>query len=196
MSIEERIKEIHREINEVNKKINDLHKIDYDELHQYTDRIYELKRSLQKLEKNSYLERKPDIVSDEIDLYIMNIHDTFDDNPDKFYYIITLHNTKTKIGEIDIRFNLLESEKYLGNLGANINEEYRGKRYSKKAFIMLRDVMLERGLKKPIFTVMETNISSIKSLQAIGAEKTDYINKPEGSYYVYEYDLEESPKKK
>lgn len=87
--------------------------------------------------------------------------------PDKYSYIITLHGTKDKIGVIDVRFSLLKSEKYLGNIRSNIKEEYRGNRYSKQAFILLTDIMLEHGLTKPIFTVRTTNATSLKSLDNI-----------------------------
>jgi len=99
---------------------------------------------------------------------------------------------ENKIGVIDIRFSLLKNEKYLGNIGANIDEEYRGKRYSKIAFILLRDVMLEHNLRKPLFTVKETNTSSLKSLDNIGAKQVEYVIDSEEPYYIYEYDLEEN----
>ena len=132
----------------------------------------------------------PDIESDTIDLYLSNIHEKFEEKPEQFKYIITLHGTKTKIGEIEVRFSLLESEKHFGNVGANIDSNYRGNRYSKIAFKLLKDVMLENGLKKPIFTVNINNNSSIKSLDAIGAKRIEKVNNDDESYYVYEYDLE------
>ena len=101
---------------------------------------------------------------------------------------------KKKIGTIDVRFKLLNSEKYLGNIGTNINKEYRGNRYACKAFKLLGDIMIEHGLTKPIFTVKEDNSSSIKSLNNIGAEKIEHVENADEPYYVYEYDLLESNK--
>ena len=188
MNIEEEIFQVYNEIRNVQAKIGN--KESTEALEYYSRQIFNLKIKLQKLEKDLYLHRNPDLESNEIDLYLINFHDKFDEKPDKFNYIITLHNTKTKIGKMEIRFNLLENEKYLGNIGANITEKYRGKRYFKKAFILLKDIMLEHNLRKPIFTVRENNLSSIKSLDTIGAKRVNYIDDSE-PYYVYEYDFEQ-----
>lgn len=190
MNIEEQIYEVYDEIKKIQTDIDNLQSLDYQTLDQYTDVLFKLKRKLQILEEKSFLERMPDLVSDEIDLYLKNIHDLKESNPDRYSYIITLHNTKTKIGVIDIRFSLLESEKYLGNIGSEINDEYRGNRYAKKAFILLKDVMLSHGLRKPKFTVVTSNTSSIKSLSNIGAKKVELVDNVNEQYYIYEYDLE------
>jgi len=192
MSIEEQIFEVANEITNLQNQIDNLQELDYEIIHRYTKLIFDQKLKLQRLENKAYLERQPDIESDKIDLYLKNIHDLKETSPDKYSYIITLHGTKTKIGVIDIRFSLLKNEKYLGNIGANIDEEYRGKRYSKIAFILLRDVMLEHNLRKPLFTVKETNTSSLKSLDNIGAKQVEYVIDSEEPYYIYEYDLEKN----
>jgi len=195
MDLIEEIKLVTQELEETREKIDNLKELDHQLLDTYSRQIFNLKLKLQKLEKLAFLESKPNIESEDIDLYIKNIHDTFtSDLPDRITYIITLHDTKDIIGEMDIRYSLLASEKYLGNIGANIKEEYRGKRYSKKAFHLLKDTLLENGLAKPIFTVKEDNISSIKSLEAIGAERKEYVSDSINPYYVYEYDLENNNK--
>lgn len=186
MDIENEIFEVYKELKKLQDEIE--HEIS---LEDYTRKIFDLKVKLQRLEKNLYLKRNPDIEGIDIDLYLVNFHEKFEDKPDQYKYIITLRGTKIKIGEIEVRFSLLESEKYLGNVGANIEPEYRGMRYSKMAFMLLRDVMLEQGLRKPIFTVRKDNISSIRSLEAIGATKVEYISNSDNPYYVYEYNIEE-----
>jgi len=190
MNIEEQIYEVYDEIKKLQIDIDNLKTLDYQILHQYSDTLFKLKRKMQILEEKSYLERNPDLVSDEIDLYLKNIHDLKESNPDKYSYIITLHNTKIKIGVIDIRFSLLEREKYLGNIGSEINDEYRGNRYAKKAFLLLKDVMLSHGLRKPKFTVVTSNTTSIKSLNNIGAKEVELVDDANEPYYIYEYNLE------
>ncbi len=187
MDIKNEIFEVYKELRELQGKIGSIDGSVVD----YSRKIFDLKLKLQRLEKDLYLRSNPDIESSDIDLYLVNFHEKFEDKPDKYKYIITLHGTKAKIGEIEVRFSLLESEKHLGNLGANIEPDYRGMRYSKMAFMLLNDVMLEQGLKKPIFTVREDNISSLKSLDAIGAKRVEYVSNSDYPYYIYEYDLEE-----
>ena len=90
---------------------------------------------------------------------------------------------------------MLESELYLGNYGAYIKDEYKGKHYSKQAFIMLRDVLLEHGISKPIFTVRNDNEKSIKALANIGATRIGNFMHDEIDHYIYEYDLEKKNSK-
>ena len=196
MNMENEIFEIYDEINMIQDKINSLQGKDSNLFEQYIRTIFDLKRKMQRLERELYLYREPDLESDEIDLYVKNFHSLKEDSPDFLNYIIVEHGTKNKIGEMEIRFSLLKSEQYLGNIGAEIKEEYRGKRYSKKAFTLLRNVMLDRGLIKPIFTVKESNASSIKALNTIGATRIGSTKNEEDLYYIYEYDLEQTPKNK
>lgn len=196
MEIIKEISDIYKEIQNVENKIANMKAVDKDLLERYSYELFQLKLKMQKLENEAYLYIKPNYEDEEIDLYIKNIHDTFDNNPDNLSYIITLHGTKTKVGMINVRFSLLKSEEYLGNIGARINEEYRGRRYVKKAFVLLKDVLLERGLTKPIMTVNINNTSSIKAINAIGAKKVSMVEDVEEPYYIYEYDFLESRREK
>lgn len=195
MELLKQITDVNNKIKDVQQKISDMQEVNQEELDKYSRQLFDLKLELQRLENRAFLELAPKYTSDDIDLYIKNLHVVLDDKkPDMIRYLITLHGTKEIIGEMDVRYTLLESEKYLGNIGAHINSEYRGKRYSKKAFALLRDSMLEHGLTKPVFTVKTSNLSSIRSLEAIGAKKTEYVN-DDTPYYIYEYDLEENKRK-
>lgn len=192
MNIVDEIYQTANKINELQNRLESFDRTKEDENQLFEKTIYDLfqlKAKIQKLENKAYLEMNPSIVGKEIDLYLKNIHNQMEQSPEKFEYVITLHDTKTIVGMMEVRFKLLESEKEFGNIGANIKEEYRGKRYSKMAFELLHDIMLEHGLRKPIFTVRPDNYSSIRSLNAIGAKLVENENNND-SYYSYEYDLE------
>lgn len=192
MNIVDEIYQISNKINELQEKLGVIDCLTEDGNRLFEKTVYDLfclKAKLQTLENKAYLEMNPSVVGKEIDLYLKNIHNQMEKSPEKFEYIITIHDEKTVVGMIEIRFKLLESEKEIGNIGANIKEEYRGKRYSKMAFELLRDTMLEHGLQKPIFTVKPDNYSSIRSLNAIGAKLIENEDNSD-SYYSYEYDLE------
>lgn len=154
--------------------------------------LFTLKKKLLDLEKNAYLEMPPTIEGQVIDLYLINIHDTRDNNPDGFKYNVTLHDTKTIIGEVEVRFRMLENELYLGNYGAHIKDEYKGNRYAKQAFILLRNVLLNHGINKPIFTVRNDNEKSIKALANIGAARIGNFMHDDIDHYIYEYDIEKN----
>lgn len=157
--------------------------------------LFTLKKKLLDLEKKAYLEMTPTIIGQVVDLYLINIHDTRNNNPDSFRYNITLHDTKTIIGEAEVRFKMLENELHLGNYGVHIKDEYKGNRYAKRAFILLRNVLLEHGITRPIFTVRNDNEKSIKALANIGATRIGNFMYDDIDHYIYEYDLEKNNKK-
>lgn len=196
MKIIDEINEISNSIQKVQDEIDLIYENGQKEL--LDDKVFELfslKKKLLLLEKTAYLEMEPSIVGEKIDLYLQNIHDMNDKDASVYKYYIALHGTKKIIGQIDARFKLLESELYLGNIGVHIDEEYRGKRYSKQAFLLLRDELLEHGVKKPIFTVKSDNQKSINSLSNIGAQKTGEFVHDGLINYIYEYDLENGKNK-
>lgn len=186
--MKEEIFRIAKEIEIIQNKINSISEEDYELVNEYSKELFNLKYKLQTLEKQYFLERNPEYSNDEIDLYIKNYHDLIIDNPDSLTYYITKHNSKELIGTTEVRFNLSEKDKYLGNMGANINPIYRGNRYSSKTVKLLKEPLVKRGLIKPIFTVEETNQSSIKSLINMGAEQIEYVSNTDKPYYVFEYD--------
>ena len=100
MNIENEIFKIYDEINEIQSKIGSLEERNPDTLEKYSRMIFDLKRKMQRLEKDLYLHREPDLVSDEIDLYVKNFHSLKEESPDYLNYIIVEHGTKNKIGEL------------------------------------------------------------------------------------------------
>lgn len=183
-----KIEKLQQKLDTFDRRIEEENKLYEETIHE----IYLEKRNLQMLEQYFCLSMEPSIVGEEIDLYLYNIHVLLEENPETFHYNITIHDTKKVIGNIQVRFSSFDRNFELGNIGAEINKQYRGQRYAYKAFILLKDIMLEHGLVKPIFTVKVENTSSIKSLENMGAKQ---INLVDDSYYVYEYDLEEDKRK-
>ena len=76
----------------------------------------------------------------------------------------------------------------LGNVGAELNKEYRGNRYSLQALELLKDIMIDKGLTKPIFTVRPNNIPSIKTIENFGGK----LIEEEPDLNIYEVDLLEN----
>ena len=190
------IRDIYEKQELLQQKITKLYEIkaSQEELNQAIYQLYLLKATLSRLERDAYLEMDPTISGNRIDLYLKKVHMSFEENPSEFECLITLHNTKKVIGEIQIRFYAFQ--KYLGNIGANIQEEYRGNHYVKDAYILLHDVMLERGLTRPVFTVKTSNISSIHCIQSLGAYLVGEGKFEDKSYYIYEDNLEKEKDKR
>lgn len=161
-----------------------------------SDKLFRLKLQMQKLEKDLYKYKNADICGTDIDLYLTNIHNLKDNEIEKLNYVITLHDTKQIIGNIEVRLVLDDENRSLGNIGASIDPIYRGKRYSKQAFELLKDTLINYGLVEPIFTVRENNESSIKSLANIGAIMIGEDYDDEGKYFLFKFNLIENVKEK
>lgn len=91
-------------------------------------------------------------------------------NPDEnmeYYLDIYLHNTDELVGDINFR---LKTETYNGNVGYNIFEEYRGKKYASKALLLLRDFLNKRGFQNLVVAVIPENIASVKTVTNAGGK--------------------------
>lgn len=80
-------------------------------------------------------------------------------DPDYFEgeYIICLHNTLTKIGDIDYR----PGDWFMGNIGYKIKESFRGKNYAYHATCLLFNVLYLNGVNDTVITSYTDNIASI-----------------------------------
>ena len=105
------------------------------------------------------------------------------------WYDIRLTNTPVYIGKIRVTF--CNPIKFLGNVGYEINKEYRGNGYMLKALNVLKEPLRERGLTYPVFTVKPENIPSVKTIERFGGKKID----SNAFYDVYEVDIDEEIKK-
>ena len=105
------------------------------------------------------------------------------------YYDIRLTNAAIYIGEIRVTY--VNPTKFLGDVGYELKEEYRGKGYMLKALNLLKEPLREKGLVHPKFTVFPSNIASVKTIQKFGARKIGTT----GFYDIYEADIEEDVKR-
>ncbi|GAB3997224.1 hypothetical protein GCM10028807_41860 [Spirosoma daeguense] len=95
-------------------------------------------------------------------------------------YQIVEKETNRQAGAIRLRVgNSLEIQLYAGNIGYNINEEYRGRRYATYACLELKSIALQRGLTEVWITCDPLNLASRRTCERIGAELVDIIDLPE-----------------
>lgn len=89
----------------------------------------------------------------------------------EYIFHILLSKTKIKIGEISFRVCLTEAlSKFGGNIGYEIDEQYRGHYYAAKAVILLRDFAKSHGLSKLLITCGTMNRGSVRTCECIGAK--------------------------
>lgn len=95
------------------------------------------------------------------------------------YYDIVLHNTDTKIGEIDLRLKMNDYMYYYGHIGYDIIKRYRGNNYSYYACKLLFKVAKEKyGLNELYITCNPDNIASYKTLKKLGGELVEVAQVP------------------
>lgn len=81
---------------------------------------------------------------------------------DSCCYDIYLHNTSKQIGSCSAKLGLNDVLFYIGNVGYEINEEYRGNGFAVDAVKLLIKLFKLNGFKKIIITQVPTNVASIR----------------------------------
>lgn len=129
-----------------------------------------------------------DILSDnEITLRISQKYQGDDELLPFYYYDICVGDTP--IGKISIRIGNNYHSYYNGNIGYEIDKEYRGNNYSYKACKLVFQVAKAHGMNELILTCDESNIASYKTIEKLGAELIETAKPPE-DYFAYRENME------
>ena len=115
------------------------------------------------------------------------------------YYDVLRHEDKQKIGTIDLRLSAEGSNYYYGNVGYNIQKEYRGNHYAYHAcrvlFKIARD---EFRMDELIITCSPENEASYRTLKKLDGEFIELVEVParhllyslgEKSKYIFRYKI-------
>jgi hypothetical protein len=106
-------------------------------------------------------ELKPDLTDGEIDIYLV------DNKGDlAFSGVIYLHGTAIEVGQIDYRGPC--SDKWLGDIGYTIAEEFRGNNYAFKALKLISSIIASKGIENVTITTYSENIPSVKTIEKFG----------------------------
>jgi predicted acetyltransferase len=95
-----------------------------------------------------------------------------------YIYKICLHDLKEKIGIIDIRIGYNDNTKYVGHIGYEIDEKYRGNNFAAKACRVIKEVALGYKMDRVIITCNPENIPSRKTCEKIGAKFIEILDLP------------------
>lgn len=101
------------------------------------------------------------------------------DPNDKNIYGIYLRNTNDCVGRISYRKFHISG--YLGDIGYQIKEEFRGNGYAYQALELLSEKLYEDNIPNFLISVLENNIASKKTIEKYGGE----INIKDGNVLVY-----------
>lgn len=106
-----------------------------------------------------------------------------DDELLPFYYY-DIYVGDSVAGKISIRIGSNYHSYYNGNVGYEIDKEYRGNNYAYKACLLIMQVAVSHGMTELILTCDEDNIASYKTIEKLGANLIEII-KPPKDYFAY-----------
>lgn len=101
-----------------------------------------------------------------------------------YYYNIIENKTNNNIGKISIRIGSNYHSYYNGNIGYEIDSDYRGNNYAYLASKMVLDVARFYNMKKIILTCEENNIASSKTIEKLGGKLIE-VAMPKEDYFAY-----------
>ncbi|MBQ8575861.1 MAG: GNAT family N-acetyltransferase [Clostridia bacterium] len=128
------------------------------------------------------------IISDgEITLKVSQKYHGDDELLPFYYYDIFVGNTA--VGKISIRIGSNYHSYYNGNIGYEIDKEFRGKNYAYKACKLVLLVAKAHGMNELILTCDENNIASYKTIEKLGAELIELV-KPPKDYFAYRENMD------
>jgi predicted acetyltransferase len=97
------------------------------------------------------------------------------------YYDVEKHDTREKIGKIDLRLTVEGDMYYYGHIGYNISRPYRGNHYAYEACLLLFAIARDEfGLSELIITCSPDNVASYKTLTKLGGELIEKVKVPKG----------------
>jgi len=99
-------------------------------------------------------------------------------------YGIELHGQR--IGDCDLRLGMNEELYYAGNIGYNIQKEYRGHGYAYEACrILFRLARTKYHMEELIITCSPDNLASKKTLQKLGGQLLETVEVP-ADHWLYQ----------
>lgn len=106
-----------------------------------------------------------------------------------YYYDIYLADRNIQIGKISIRIGHNYDSYFNGNIGYEINEEFRGNNFAFQAMKLVINVAKYHQMTYLILTCEETNIPSYKSIEKLGGQLVE-IEIPPKDYIFYSGQME------
>lgn len=104
-----------------------------------------------------------------------------------FYWFDIIPKTVNKpVGKISIRIGSNYDSYYNGNIGYEVDEEYRGNNYSYYACKMVMEIAKYHNMKQINITCDFDNIASQKIIEKLGATLLEICVPPRDHIYYYE----------
>lgn len=119
----------------------------------------------------------------------LELIDTYNGNSQElpfYWWNIVLNNNNTKVGKISFRIGNNYHSYYNGNIGYEVDKEYRGNHYALKACKLVLKVAKYYNMNKIYLTCDFDNIASSKTIEKLGAKYLEEIKPPKDYVFYYE----------
>lgn len=103
-----------------------------------------------------------------------------------YWWDIVLKPENVSVGKISFRIGHNYHSYYNGNIGYEVDEEYRGNHYSLQACRLLTPVAKYYGMDKIYLSCDYDNAASYKTIERLGAKLVEEVAPPEDYIYYYE----------
>ena len=135
----------------------------------------------------TFLDEFDMLCQDEVALKILEKNHGNEEILPFYYYDICVGDVI--VGKISIRIGSNYHSYYNGNIGYEVDEEYRGNGYAYKACRLVLQVARAHGMTELILACKESNIASYKTIEKLGAELIEIV-KPPKDYFAYYEEME------
>ncbi len=121
-----------------------------------------------------------------IKLELIDTYDGSDSELPFYWWNIVLNNNNIKVGKISFRIGNNYHSYYNGNIGYEVDKEYRGNHYALKACKLVLRVAKYYNMDKIYLTCDFDNIASSKTIEKLGAKYLEEVKPPKDYVFYYE----------
>lgn len=126
------------------------------------------------------------INGDSLKLELIDTYDGSDNELPFYWWNIVLNNNNIKVGKISFRIGNNYHSYYNGNIGYEVDKEYRGNHFALKACKLVLRVAKYYNMDKIYLTCDFDNIASSKTIEKLGAKYLEEIKPPKDYVFYYE----------
>ena len=126
------------------------------------------------------------IESETIELCLIDTFEGGDGELPFYWWNIILKSNNASIGKISFRIGHNYHSYYNGNIGYEIDEEYRGNHYALLACQLVLKVAQHHKMDKIYLACDYDNVASYKTIEKLGADLLEIVIPPEDYIFYYE----------
>ena len=126
------------------------------------------------------------IEGDDIELRLIDTFNAEDGALPFYWWNIILKSNNVAVGKISFRIGHNYHSYYNGNIGYEVDEEYRGYHYSLLACQLVLKVAQYHKMEKIYLTCDYDNVASYKTIEKLGAKLIEEVLPPKD--YIFYYD--------